>query len=80
MPKRDQKLTTVIKLRDTENLVSELSRFDSLYVSCTEQSLDTNQSSSCVANTPHKFSSFLFKVQCFYRDANDLAPDDQHYI
>ena len=25
-------------------------------------------------------SSFLFKIQCFYRDENDLAPDDQYYI
>ena len=37
---------------------------------------------------PHKgktrhiawLSSFLFKVQCFYRDGDDLAPDDQYYI
>ena len=40
------------------------------------------------SNTPHKgkkrhiawLSSFLFKVQCFYRDENDLAPDDKYYI
>ena len=25
-------------------------------------------------------SSFLFKVQCFYRDENDLAPDDKYYL
>ena len=25
-------------------------------------------------------SSFLFKIQCFYQDENDLAPDDQYYI
>ena len=25
-------------------------------------------------------SSFLFNVQCFYRDENDITPDDQHYI
>ena len=25
-------------------------------------------------------SSFLFKVQCFYRDENDIAPDDKYYI
>ena len=38
--------------------------------------------------TPHKgktrrtawLSSFLFKVQCFNRDENDLAPDDKYYI
>ena len=37
---------------------------------------------------PHKgktrhiawLSSFLFKVQCFYRDEDDLAPEDQYYI
>ena len=43
-----------------------------------------------MANTPHKgktrsrriawLSSFLFKVQCFNRDENDLAPDDKYYI
>ena len=41
-----------------------------------------------MANTPHKgktrhiawLSSFLFKVQCFDRDENDLAPDDKYYI
>ena len=41
-----------------------------------------------MANTPHKgktrhiawSSSFLFKVQCFNRDENDLAPDDKCYI
>ena len=41
-----------------------------------------------IANTPHKgktrriawLSSFLFKVQCFNRDENDLAPDDKYYI
>ena len=27
-----------------------------------------------------RVSSFLFKIQCFYRDENDLAPDDQHFI
>ena len=41
-----------------------------------------------VANTPHNgtirhiawlhLSSFLFKIQCFYRDKNNLDPDDQH--
>ena len=41
-----------------------------------------------VANTPRNgtirhiawlhLSSFLFKIQCFYRDANNLDPDDQH--
>ena len=39
-------------------------------------------------NTPHKgktrhiawLSSFLFKAQCFYRDEDDLAPDDKYYI
>ena len=25
-------------------------------------------------------SSFLFKAQCFYRDEDDLAPDDKYYI
>ena len=25
-------------------------------------------------------SSFLFKIQCFYQDENDLASDDQYYI
>ena len=38
--------------------------------------------------TPHKgktrhiawLSSFLFKAQCFYRDEDDLAPDDKYYI
>ena len=37
---------------------------------------------------PHKgktrhiawLSSFLFKAQCFYRDEDDLAPDDKYYI
>ena len=41
-----------------------------------------------MANTPHKgktrriawLSSFLFKVQCFNRDENDLVPDDKYYI
>ena len=41
-----------------------------------------------MANTAHKgktrhiawISSFLFKVQCFYRDENDLAPYDKYYI
>ena len=41
-----------------------------------------------MAYTPHKgktrhiawVSSFLFKVQCFNRDENDLAPDDKYYI
>ena len=43
-----------------------------------------------IANTPHKgtignlvllhVSSFLIKIQCFYRDENDLVPDDQHSI
>ena len=43
-----------------------------------------------IANTPHKctirhiawlhLSSFLFKIQCFYRDKNYLDPDDKHYI
>ena len=41
-----------------------------------------------MANTPHKgktrriawLSSFLFKVQCFNQDENDLAPDDKYYI
>ena len=41
-----------------------------------------------MANAPHKgktihiawLSSFLFKAQCFYRDENDLAPDDKYYI
>ena len=41
-----------------------------------------------MANTPLKgktrhiawLSSFLFKAQCFYRDENDLAPDDKYYI
>ena len=41
-----------------------------------------------MANTPHKgktrhiagLSSFLFKVQCFYRDENDLASYDKYYI
>ena len=23
-------------------------------------------------------SSFLFKIQCFYREKNNLDPDDQH--
>ena len=40
------------------------------------------------ANTPHKgktrhiacLSSFLFKVQCFYRDEDGLAPDDKYFI
>ena len=40
-----------------------------------------------MANTPHKgktrhiawLSSFLFKAQCFYRDEDDLAPDDKYY-
>ena len=39
-----------------------------------------------MANTPHKgktrhiawLSSFLFKAQCFYRDEDDLAPDDEY--
>ena len=25
-------------------------------------------------------SSFLFKAQCFYRDEDDLAPDDKYTI
>ena len=41
-----------------------------------------------MANTPHKgkkrhiawLSSFLFKAQCFYRDEDDLAPNDKYYI
>ena len=41
-----------------------------------------------MANTPHKgktrhiawLSSFLFMVQCFYRDENDLAPYYKYYI
>ena len=41
-----------------------------------------------MANTPHKgktrhiawLSSFIFKVQCFYRDENDIAPDDKYYM
>ena len=41
-----------------------------------------------MANTPHKgktrhiawLSNFLFKAQCFYRDEDDLAPDDRYYI
>ena len=41
-----------------------------------------------MANATHKgktrriawLSSFLFKVQCFNRDENDLAPDDKYYI
>ena len=41
-----------------------------------------------MVNTSHKgktrhiawSSSFLFKAQCFYRDENDLAPDDKYYI
>ena len=41
-----------------------------------------------MANTPHKgktrriacVSSFLFKVQCFYRDENELAPYNKYYI
>ena len=41
-----------------------------------------------MANTPRKgktrhvawLSSFLFTVYCFYRDENDLAPDDKYYI
>ena len=41
-----------------------------------------------MANTSHKgktrriawYSIFLFKVQCFNRDENDLAPDDKYYI
>ena len=41
-----------------------------------------------MANTPHKgktrhiawLSSFLFKIQCFYRDEDDIAPDDKYYI
>ena len=41
-----------------------------------------------MANTPHKgktrhiawLSSFLFKTQCFYRDEDDLAPDDKYDI
>ena len=39
-----------------------------------------------ISNTPHKgktryialLSSFLFKVQCFYRDENDLVPGDKY--
>ena len=41
-----------------------------------------------MANTPHKgktwhiawLSSFLFKAQCFYRDEDDIAPDDKYCI
>ena len=41
-----------------------------------------------MANTPHKgktrhiewLSNFLIKAQCFYRDGEDLAPDDKYYI
>ena len=41
-----------------------------------------------MTNTTHKgktiliawLSSFLFKVQCFYRNENDLAPDDKYDI
>ena len=41
-----------------------------------------------MANIPHKgktrhiawLSSFLIKAQCFYRDEDDLAPDDKYYI
>ena len=28
----------------------------------------------------YQFASFLFKIQCFYRDKNYLDHDDQHYI
>ena len=27
-----------------------------------------------------RLSSFLFKIECFYRDENDIAPDYQYYI
>ena len=41
-----------------------------------------------MANIPHNgktrhiawLSSFLFQTQCFYRDEDDLAPDDKYYI
>ena len=41
-----------------------------------------------MANTPHKGKTrhlawsilFLFKVQCFYRDENGIAPYDKYYI
>ena len=41
-----------------------------------------------MTNTPHKgktsriawLSSVLFKVQCFNRNENDLAHDDEYYI
>ena len=41
-----------------------------------------------MANTPHKgktrhiawLPSFIFKVQCFNRDENDLEPNDKYYI
>ena len=43
-----------------------------------------------IAYTPNKgtirhiawlhVSSSLFKIQCFYRDENDLTSDDEHYI
>ena len=41
-----------------------------------------------MANTPHMgktrniawLSSFLVKEQYFYRDENDLAPDEKYYI
>ena len=41
-----------------------------------------------MTNTPHKgktrhiswLSSFLFKAQGFYRDEDDLAPDEKYYI
>ena len=41
-----------------------------------------------MANTPHKdktrhiawLSSVLFQAQCFYRDEDDLAPNDKYYV
>ena len=52
------------------------------------QSFFIFQNGKYPTNTPHKgkrrhiawLSSFLFKAQCFYRDEDDLAPDDKYYI
>ena len=45
-----------------------------------------------ITNIPHKGTirhkthcvitciKLSIKIQCFYRDENDLAPDDQHYV
>ena len=61
-------------LTDTAMLISELTRFDSFYFFSTELKGTIRH----IAWS--HLSSFLFKIQCFYRDKNYLDPNDKHYI